>query len=140
MRGISLIFQFVIFFLIGLSTFLSMGMLFRSQYDIIRRDILEQRIKNVANFFVANLLDLYLSCKECDQATLTLEPEEIGAPYKISLEEDNLTVSILETGENYSIKLNNFNYSVEFSGEAFSGRPVILTLDKTKNKLRVENG
>ncbi|RLI98198.1 MAG: hypothetical protein DRP00_02450 [Candidatus Aenigmatarchaeota archaeon] len=140
MKGISLIFQFVIFFLIGLSIFLSMGMLFRSQYDIVRKDILEQRIKNVANFFAANLLDLYLSCKECDQATLTLEPEEIGIPYKISLEEDNLTISILETGKNYSIKLNNFNYSVEFSGEAFSGRPVILTLDKTKNKLRVENG
>ena len=140
MKGISLIFQFVIFFLIGLSVFLSVGMLFRSQYDTVRKDILEQRIKNVANFFAANLLDLYLSCKECDQATLTLEPEEIGTPYKISLEEDNLTISILETGKNYSIKLNNFNYSVEFSGEAFSGRPVILTLDKTKNKLRVENG
>ncbi len=140
MKAVSLIVQFILFFLIGLSVFLSVGMLFSNQYVLVREDILEERIKNVANYFASQIISLYISCIECDYASLTINPENIQHPYKIYLHEDNLTISVLDIGKNYSIKLNNFNQTLIFSGEAFSGRPVILTLEKSNNKLRIENG
>ncbi|MEM5790872.1 MAG: hypothetical protein QXP77_02400 [Candidatus Aenigmatarchaeota archaeon] len=140
MKAISLIVQFILFFLIGLSIFLSVGMIFSNQYILVRQDIIEERIKNVANYFASQIVSLYISCIECDYASLTVNSEDIQHPYKIYLHDDNLTVSVLDIGKNYSIKLNNFNETLEFSGEAVSGRPVILTLEKSNNKLRIENG
>ncbi len=140
MKAVSLIIQFILFFLMGLTIFLSVGMLFSNQYVIVKEDIVEERIKNVANYFASQVISLYISCIECDYASLTINPEDIQHPYKIYLNEDNLTISVLDIGKNYSIKLNNFNQSLIFSGEALSWRPVILTLEKYNNKLRIENG
>lgn len=139
MKAVSLIIQFILFFLIGLSIFISVGMLFSNQYILVKQDIAEERIKNVANYFASQIISFYISCIECDYATLTINPEDIQHPYKIYLHDDNLTVSVLDMGKNYSIKLNNFNETLELSGEAISGRPVILTLEKSNNKLRIEN-
>ena len=140
MKAVSLIFQFILFFLIGFSIFLLISFLFSSQYGLVREDIIERRVKNVATYFSSQIISLYVSCIECDYATLTIQPEDIEYPYKIYLHDDNLTISVLNLNKSYSVKLNNFNSSIKFEGEAISGKPVVLTLDKTRNYLRVENG
>lgn len=135
-----LVFQFILFFLLGLGLFIAIGNIFRLQLDILAKDILTQSLSLVNSFLNSAIIYSTVSCKGCGEinATLFLREKITHYYYKIDFTNSGINVSALDRPEHFFSTYHNLNYTIDFSGKAFSVKPIILTFDRTNYKLEVK--
>jgi hypothetical protein len=132
------VFQFVLFFLLGLGIFIAIGNLFRLQLDILTTDILTQSLGLTNSFLGSAIIYSFVECNDCKINITLLLPEKITHYYyKISFLNSGMNVSALDRPEYFFSLYHNLNYTIKFGGEAFSARPVILMFNGTNYKLEV---
>lgn len=143
-KGQSLIIQFILFFLIGFGLFVTMGQVFKIQSEVFRNDIILKNIQ-LSNSFLSSAVVAMNSCKNCDQVTFFLRVENTTAdmPLEFNFDSSGLKIDVVDiiNGQiksSYSSTIHNLASSIAIkSGKGFSQKTITLTLDKTKNELRV---
>lgn len=138
MKGQSLIVQFILFFLVGLSVFLSLGNFFRLQLDVFGGTISEKSRELLSSFVTANFISLN-SCVACDTANSTLRVQNPQNVFlEVLLDSDSLDVISQPDAKVTTSTMHNLLLSfVSGSGRAVAIQPIILSLIKTQNILRV---
>ncbi len=138
-KGQSLVIQFLLFFLIGLTVFISISGFFRLQSDLSRDDIVSSNKRLIGNFLSSYVIQMQDSCKQCDFINISTTLVNTTGSYGIRVSAGNtgLDVSTKPFGKNYLSPIHNLNYTLTMSGSGSSVRPLILTLTKTQNKLEV---
>ena len=138
-KGQYLIVQFVLFFLIGLTVFLTFGNIFKFRADIFREDVADSTRKLIDSYFSSLVINSFDSCKECDFVNISVRIENKTAEYfhELSLSSDGLEVTSQPEGKSHLSSIHNLNSTLDFSGNSSSAKTIILTLRKNQNKLEV---
>lgn len=136
-KGQWLVIQFVLFFLIGLTIFLSIGNLFKLRADVFREDIANSSRKLINSFVSSLIVSSFGSCKECDYSKVSVKIENTTAEYffDIYLNSSGINVVSQPGGKSYLSSVHNLNLTLNFSGNSTSIKTITLT--KTQNKLEV---
>lgn len=138
MKAQALIVQFIIFFLIGLSLFISIGNFFKYQLEIFRSDT-SFLMKKLISSYVSSVVISSLACKQCDfvNSSFKLQNTSLGYFIELSLSSQGLNVSSVPENKHYISSIHNFNSSLSLSGKSSSVKIITLTFDKNQNKLEV---
>ncbi|MEM7821547.1 MAG: hypothetical protein QXX38_01900 [Candidatus Aenigmatarchaeota archaeon] len=138
----SLIIQFVIFFMIGFTLFLTIGTFLKARSDIFREETLNYGMVGVSSYVSSLAINLFDYCKQCDFVRTSFRIENVTAGYFFELEFLNagkgLRVLALPGGKYHISSIHNLNSSLLLSGKSISLKTITLTFDKTKNELRIE--
>jgi hypothetical protein len=137
----SLIIQFVLFFLIGFSLFLTIGNFFRAQSDSFRSGIVEKTLELTDSYLSSIAINSVDTCKQCDFVTTSVKVENTTAGYFLQADASTPTGIAVSTAPDYGIflsSLHNLNESLTLSGEAYSTEAITLTFNRTKNELEVK--
>lgn len=137
MKGQSLVIQFVIFFLIGFSLFLSVGSFFRYQSDLFRNDIISSSLNLSNSYISSNIITAVDSCKQCDYIRLNATIANLTAGYTIEINLKNSGLNVSIPYKYFNSPVHNLNSSLILSGKSSSVQPIILTFNKNQNKLEV---
>lgn len=139
MKGVSASFQFMLFFVIGLSLFISMSSVFRLQVDVFRDDVADATRK-LDSTFVSSLAVLERGCIACDVTSLSFKFQNTTANYfyVISGGSSGITVTSQPGGKTFTSTVHNLASSVPMSGSKSSVETITLTLNKPQNKLEVK--
>jgi len=139
MKGVSLVVQFLLFFLIGLGLFTSIGGIFRTQSDIIREDVSEANRKLIGSYISSIAISMASNCKECNYSSVSLELEQTKANYILVLNFSSKGLQIFSEpeGRNTSASIHLLNNSLSLSRNASSYYPIILVLNGTSNQLNL---
>lgn len=140
MKGQSLLIQFVLFFLVGLTLFLSIGSFFRLQSDMFRESAAESSVKLINSYLSSLAIASVDTCKECDSVRMKVETEERFADYfiEVTLDDYGLEVSTVPRRKYFISPIHNLNETVNLSGRAPLVRAINLTYNRNKNKLEVK--
>ncbi|MBI2084286.1 MAG: hypothetical protein HYT70_01580 [Candidatus Aenigmarchaeota archaeon] len=134
----TLVVQFVIFVIMGLTFSLAAAGLLRMQSDFIKQDILDSATELVAEQVSANAIMATSSCKSCEQVSLKFNVKRIADYSPIIGLGADLTVSVEPENKVVVSTLHNLKYSVIYKpGSASTIKPINLTYEKTKNNLVV---
>lgn len=138
-KGQSLIIQFILFFMIGLSLFLGVGSFFRYQSDVYKVDTSQENLLLVNSYISSVITAAYLDCKQCDNANITVKTMNTtsGNYFTLSMGSYGLNVSIPFTSLAEISSTNNFNASVAESGLVASIKPVTVTFNRTQNQITI---
>lgn len=138
MKGQSLIIQFILFFIIGLSIFIAIGNLFTFQSNLLGADIANETRKNIANY-IASIIINQNSCKACDRIsqTIILRNKTVGEYVQLILEDEGLFVVMLPSGKYYGMSLKNLEKSFRTEGFGYSNKPLKIIFSKIENKIEV---
>lgn len=123
--------------MIGFSIFLLTANFFQFQFTIYRRDIAERFRENVAEYLQAIISSSVTCSAERTEYEVNLRNKTAGYRIQVGLDEDGLLVATIPGNEYYSAKLFNLGKVFELSGQAFSGKPIKITVSKTQNKIEV---
>ena len=137
----SLVIQFVLFFVIGFTMFVVVGMSFKAQSDMFREDVVNYTLGLTGSYVSSAAISAVDTCKQCDFIEMSLKLENMTAGYFFQIELDNQTqmnVSAVPGGKSLRYNFYNFNESYNLTGRAASAKPITLTFNRTKNELRVE--
>jgi hypothetical protein len=137
MKGQSLVIQFVIFFLIGFSLFLSVGSFFRYQSDLFREDIISYSLSSANSYISSNMVVAVDSCKQCDYISLSVPMSNLTAGYVIEINLKNSGLNVSMPYKYFSSSAHNLNSSFSLSGKSSSVQPITLTFNRNQNKLEV---
>jgi hypothetical protein len=140
MKGQSLIIQFVLFFIIGFTLYLTIGNFFRFQSDVFREDITRESLKLVNSYLSSNMIMAADSCKQCDYVNLTFKIENTTAGYFYNLDLSNSQVNVSVppyTNKNFITSGHNLNTSFSSTGKSISSKTLTLTLNRTKNEIGI---
>jgi len=127
----SLIMQFILFFIIGFTLFITIGSFFKSQSEAFRIESTQYNIK-LANSYLSSLFVVLIdTCKSCDYASLQIKVENTTAGYYFlyNLNDQGLNVSTSWGGLQSSGSVHNLNYSTTFTGSSSSTKTIYLTYD-----------
>lgn len=140
-KGQSLVIQYVLFFIIGLSVFLGIGSFFKFQSDIFRTEIIDAGLK-ITNSQITGLMSVaHESCKLCDYVQLTFKPRNSTASYQYIVITNSSGIYIISglSPYFYSSSSHNLNYSLSFvPSKVISTRPLTLTFNKNQNTIGVK--
>jgi len=136
MKGQTLMIQFALFFLIGLSLFALIGNTFKLQTKVYQKEIAGYGRENTASYI--NAVIAYENSCKCDfiEYSIGLKNTTAGYITKVILL-DGLRVVSLPTNQFCFSRLFNLNASYQLEGDAFSTQPIKITISKTENKIRV---
>ncbi len=135
MKSQSLIVQFILFFLIGLTIFLAISQLFKFHSDIIKRDITSSSLKLSNSFISSAVITAVDSCKGCDVVKISTRIGKTAGYYTIAELDDGLITSVA-SGESFSSSIHNLKETIDnLQGKVSSLKPLTLTFDRTNNKL-----
>jgi hypothetical protein len=136
MKGQTLMIQFALFFLIGLSLFALIGNTFNLQAKVYQKEIAEYSRENIASYI--NAIIAYENSCKCDLIEYKIELKNTTTGYvtKVILL-DGLRIVSLPSNQFHFSKLFNLNTTYQLEGESFSTRPIKITISKTENKIRV---
>lgn len=139
MKAVSLIVQFVLFFVIGLGFFLTAGNLFRYQSDLIKNEILASSSNLSVSSLSAASIRAVESCKSCDSVMLKFDQKPI-AGYNPTFQLSNgIILKIEPEGKQVQSSMHSLSYSLSFgSGDVSSSKTINLTYDRTKNNLVIK--
>jgi hypothetical protein len=140
--GQTLIIQFLLFFLIGMSVFLSIGHFFKAQRDIFREDV-ARLSRMLTGSYVASLAIASVNTyKESDMINVSIRLVNRTAGYftHLFLSSAGLRVSSEPGGGTWQSSMHNLNASIELVGNVSSARPIIFTYRRDKNELEVSQG
>lgn len=141
LKGQSLIFQFVLFFIIGFTIFVGVSQFFRYQSDVFKDEVTRENIKLINTFFSSMAVVSEASCKQCDTATLNFKTSNTtaGSFFEVSLGSYGINVSIpFIANAKYISAAHNLNASFELRGMVPSTKPISLTFNKTQNIIQVK--
>lgn len=139
-KGQSQVVQFVLFFMIGLALFLSIGGVFRGRVDVFTEDIADQNRKTLNSYFSALAVKELASCKGCDNINITtrISNTTAGAFTQIALNNTHLTTITQPGAERYWTTAHNLTRGLAAAaGLQISSKPIILSYNKTQNILRI---
>lgn len=139
-KGVSQIMQFILFFVIGLTLFLAIGNFFRGQLNVFADDIGEVNRKAVASFIGAHAISQFAECKLCDNVNATFKIQNTTANFvlQMTLDGEGLKVATHPGGKSFVSGVHNILISLtDLSGSVSSVEPIVLSLTKNENKLRV---
>ncbi|MEM5829397.1 MAG: hypothetical protein QW040_02210 [Candidatus Aenigmatarchaeota archaeon] len=136
-KGQSIVVQFLLFFLIGFSIFISLGSFFRYQSDLFRDRILSSGI-NLTSSYLSSVIITMASCKECDLINLNVSVYNTTAGYALGIigEGSRLNITTIPISLNTTAH-NLLGYTLTIAGRSSSNKPIILTFNKTNNKIEV---
>lgn len=137
----SLIIQFILFFMIGFSLFLTIGNFFRTQSDSFRVNIVETTIELTDSYLSSIAINSVDTCKQCDFVSTNVKLENTTAGYFIQMDASTSAGIVVSTAPSYEIflsSLHNLNESLTLTGEAYSAEAITLTFNRTKNELEVK--
>jgi len=137
----SLIVQFIIFFVMGFSLFVTVGTFFRVQSDAFRNDVANYTLGLTGSYFSSAIVNAIDTCKQCDYARYSLKIENATAGYFLEIglnSKEGLNVRAVPGEKVFASYIYNFNESFNLSGLAASVKPISLTFSRTKNELGVE--
>lgn len=138
-KGQSLIMQFILFFLIGLSLFGFIGTVFKMHSDSFRSNVADSTRKLIGSYISSAIIALQ-TCQECDYANATVKIENMTANYVYELQLNNYGLRVFShPGEGiYNTPIHNLNDTLSMTpGAGFSTNPIILILSKIENKLEL---
>lgn len=139
-KGQSLVIQFLLFFLIGFSIFLSIGSFFRYQLDLLRWSIISSAANLTSSYISSAAILVTDSCKQCDFVRLNLETYNFstgGYPIEVKIENNELEVFAGDKGINSSIHNLNYTLSLTPSHTSISIKPISLTFNRSNYNLEV---
>jgi len=136
MKGQSLIVQFLLFFVLGLALFASIGGIFRFHSDILREDVAEANRKLIGSYISSIAISMASNCKECNSTTFSLKLENVTANYVmvLSLSSKGLQIFSEPAGGNTSVSIHNLNESFSLNRNASSTLPITLKFNNTSHK------
>jgi hypothetical protein len=138
MKAQSLITQFIIFFIIGLIIFLSVGNLFKFHTEVTREDIVNSSLKLTNSFISSAAITSMYTCKQCDTVSFNLQLEESVGGYFTEVKLNNV-LNVSTISKYYSSSMHNINESVNIiPNNVSSTKPITLTFDRTKNNLMIK--
>jgi hypothetical protein len=135
-----MIIQFVMFFVIGFSLYLTVGNFFKYQSELFRESITQENLKLANSYITSNMITLADSCKDCDYANFTFKIENTTAGYFFDLDLSNSQVNVsVPPFENKSFitSAHNLNMSYSSQGKTISSKTLTLTLNRTKNEIGI---
>jgi hypothetical protein len=133
-----LVFQFILFFLLGLAIFIAVGNIFKLQLDVLATDIIAQSLGLVNSFLNSAIIYSFAGCKDCKvNLTLPLQEKITNYYYKVNFTNYGINISAFDRPEYFFSSYHNLNYTVKFEGEIFSTKSVILIFNGTNYKLEV---
>lgn len=137
-KGQSLVIQFLLFFLIGFSIFISLGSFFKYQADIFRKEISSSTLNLTTSYLSSAIILIFDSCKGCDfvNFSLTIHNTSAGYPLLITTQNSMLNVSNF-LGSSVTNLHNLSNNPLKITGDSVPSKPIILTFNKTNNILKV---
>jgi hypothetical protein len=141
MKGQYLVIQFLLFFLIGLSVFLSIGNLFRYYADVFGANVANSYRKLLNSYISSAIIYEFANCKQCDVINSTFRIKNETAEYFYEIYYTSLGLNVISQpgGRNYLSSVHNLNYTLSPTGSyAVSIKPINLIIDKTKNKLWIK--
>jgi len=139
-KGQSLILQFVMFFIIGFTIFVSVSQFFRLQSDIFKDDVTRESLKLYNTYFSSLALTAANSCKQCDYVNITVKTSNTtaGQFFEISFGSYGVNVTVpLIKRINFVTSAHNLNETYQTDGLVASSRPITLTFNKTQNKIGI---
>lgn len=139
-KGQSQIVQFIMFFMIGLALFLTIGNVFRGRLDLFTDEIADENRQMINKYFSALTIESLVSCKECDNFNITtkLSNTTAGSFTQIGLSNTNIVTVTLPGNRQYSSTAHNMLSELAAAGGlAISNKPIILSYSKNQNILRV---
>jgi len=133
----SLIMQFILFFIIGFTLFITIGSFFKNQSDAFRIESTEYNIKLANSYLSSFAVGLIDTCKSCDYASIQINVENTTAGYFFldNLNSQGLNVSTSWGGLQSVSSIHNLNYSTTLTGNSSSAKTIYLTYNRTKNEL-----
>jgi len=135
MKSQSLIVQFMLFFLIGLTVFLAISQLFKFYSDTMRREIVNSSLKLSNSFISSAIITAVDSCKECDIVKLSTKLEKAAGYLVVASLENGLNNSIA-TGDYFFSSIHNLNETLNIQPSKVSSlRPLTLTFNRTNYNL-----
>jgi hypothetical protein len=140
MKGQYLVVQFLLFFLIGLSIFLGVGNLFRYQADAFGASVADSYRKLLNSYISSAIIYGFSNCKQCDNVTITLRIKNETAEYfyEVYYTSSGLNIISQPGGKSALSSVHNFNSTLNSTGTySVSVKPIVLTIDKTKNNLGI---
>ena len=139
LKAQSLVIQFVLFFLIGLTIFIGVGQFFRYESDIFQNQASIESMTLINSYFSNLALAAYDSCKQCDSVNITIKTSNTtaGNYYEISLGTFGLNVSIPIANISSITTYHNINDSVTGSGAVVSARTITLMFNRTQNQITI---
>jgi hypothetical protein len=138
--GQSLIFEFLLFFLIGLGLFIGIGNYFKIQSDMLRGDVAPYSVELANNYLSAVIVSSIDTCKQCDsmETQLKLSDTVFGYYLNVSLAKGALSIRTSPPGFQSNSTVNNLNYSLSFSeGWVPSTQAINLTYNRNQNKIEI---
>lgn len=126
MKGQSLIIQFVLFFLIGFSLFVSIGSFFRYQSDLFKEGILSSSLSLANSYMSSNIIALIDGCKQCDYINLSVSMANFSAGYTLEFNLTNYGLNVSVPYKYYFSQLHNLNSSFTFSGNSSTGKTITI--------------
>lgn len=132
--------QFILFFMIGLGVFLSVGGLFRSQLDTFGNSVAKSSREIVASYFSALSIGAVSSCKECDNINTTVQLQNRTANFFIEIigTPGGFDVKTQPGGETFSSTIHNLVApALKSEGFAASNQQIILSFNKNQNRLTI---
>ncbi len=139
-KGQSQIIQFILFFMIGLALFLTIGGVFRGRIDFFAEDIAEANRRMINTYFSALTIQSLVSCKECDNfnSTTRLVNTTAGSFTQVGLNGTSLLTLSQPGGKQYAGTAHSMlSQLTGAAGLALSAKPIILSYSKNQNILRV---
>ncbi|MEM5766271.1 MAG: hypothetical protein QW423_01395 [Candidatus Aenigmatarchaeota archaeon] len=137
-KGQSITIQFLLFFLIGFSIFISLGSFFKYQSDLLRQRISSSGINATSSYLSSIIITMVASCKECDFIALNTSVYNTTAGYSIRIIGENDGLNVTTTSMSLKTTVHNFlDHTLEISGSSSSNKPIILTFNRTNNKIEV---
>lgn len=142
-KGQSQVIQFIMFFMIGLALFLTIGGVFRGRVDFFADDIASQNRMTVNSYFSALAVSEMVDCKGCDNVNITTRLSNTTAGSFMQLFLDprdgrSLTTISQPGGANYTSGAHGLLASLSnLAGVQTSNKNIILSYSKNQNILRV---
>lgn len=139
LKAQSLVIQFVIFFIIGLTIFIGVAQFFRFESDIFQSGASAESMNLVNSYFSSLMLTAYDACKQCDTVNINVKTANttVGSYFVVSLGTYGLNASIPNTDINSTTPYHNINYSVSANGFVISSRPIAITFNRAQNQLKL---
>jgi hypothetical protein len=137
-KGQSIVIQFLIFFVIGFSVFVSLGSFFNYQSELFKQNILSSGINLTSSYISSALIAIVDSCKECDFVSLTLKTHNTSAGYPIVIKSEGSTLNFSTPLASISSNAHNLLTTMNVVGSSSSAKTIILTFNKTNNNLVVK--
>jgi len=139
MKGQNLLIQFILFFLIGFTFFISVAYFFKYQSDIFKDQVSDYNLNLVNSYMSANALTELVSCKQCDYVDISvkIQAPTTGNVFEIGMDSRGVNTSIPLTQKKITTSIYNLNSSYTLSGFAASVEPISITFTRAQNNLRV---